>query len=308
MPQYKSFVHVLRLNRPEVEGYLNGKIYVSVKMDGTSAVMYCGDDGKVHYGSRTREVTPTNDNAGFATYCEFGDDAQIAALKQFILDNPNLIVFGEWLAGVDGRKLAGTIKTYLNGGFYVFAVFNVAAGRYFTHDEWVPMLDDVYDKLMRPIAVLDNPTEEEVDALLDKTGYDLPPDTLGEGIVLYNFDFRDDYGHPQFCKIVRSEYLDSKKSPKKRLQMNPDDLESEIAKFYITDAEIGKEQNKIMLALGEDAWVYDNKHIGRLVSTVWHEFITDSLPTVIKKYKNPTINFARLNGLSNQRVRQFLNL
>lgn len=308
MTQYKSFVHVLRLNRPEVEGYLNGKIYVSVKMDGTSAVMYCGDDGKVHYGSRTREVTPTNDNAGFATYCEFGDDAQIAALKQFVLDNPNLIVFGEWLAGVDGRKLAGTIKAYLNGGFYVFAVFDVVAGRYLTHDEWVPMLDDVYDKLMRPIAVLDNPTEEEVDALLDKTGYDLPPDTLGEGIVLYNFDFRDDYDHPQFCKIVRSEYLDSKKSPKKRAQMNPDDLESEIAKFYITDAEIGKEQNKIMLALGEDTWVSDNKHIGRLVSTVWHEFVADSLPTVIKKYHNPTINFAKLNGLSNTRVRQFLGL
>ena len=308
MAQYKSFVHVLRLNRPEVEGYLNGKIYVSVKMDGTSAVMYCGDDGKVHYGSRTREVTPTNDNAGFATYCEFGDDAQIAALKQFVLDHPNLIVFGEWLAGVDGRKLTGTIKTYLNGGFYVFAVFDVDAGRYLTHDEWVPMLDGIYDKLMRPIAVLDNPTEEEVDALLDKTGYDLPPNTLGEGIVLYNFDFRDDYGHPQFCKIVRSEYLDSKKSPKKRLQMNPDDLESEIAKFYITDAEIGKEQNKIMLALGEDTWVSDNKHIGRLVSTVWHEFVADSLPTVIKKYHNPTIDFAKLNGLSNARVREFLGL
>ena len=308
MPQYKSFVHVLRLNRPEVAGYLNGKIYVSVKMDGTSAVIYCGDDGKIHYGSRKREITPENDNAGFATYCEFGNDAQITALKQFVLDNPNLIVFGEWLAGVDDSKLTGTIKTYLHGGFYVFAVFDVDAGRYLTHDEWVPMLDGIYDKLMRPIAVLDNPTEEEVDALLDKTGYDLPPDTLGEGIVLYNFDFCDDYGHPQFCKIVRSEYLDSKKSPKKRLQMNPDDLESEIAKFYITDAEIGKEQNKIMLALGEDTWVSDNKHIGRLVSTVWHEFITDSLPTVIKKYKNPTINFARLNGLSNQRVRQFLNL
>lgn len=308
MPQYKSFVHVLRLNRPEVAGYLNGKIYVSVKMDGTSAVIYCGDDGKIHYGSRKREITPENDNAGFAAYCEFSNDAQIAALKKFVLDNPNLIIFGEWLSGVDGRKFTGSIKTYLNGGLYVFAIFDVDAERYLTHDEWVPMLDGVYDKLMRPIAVLDSPTEDEVDALLDKTGYDLPPDTLGEGIVLYNFDFRDNWNHPQVCKIVRSEYLASKSTPKKKQQVNPGDVEQEIADFYITDAEIGKEQNKIMLALGEDTWVSDNNHIGRLVSTVWHEFITDSLPTVIKKYKNPTINFARLNGLSNQRVRQFLNL
>lgn len=308
MSQYKSFVHVLRLNRPEVEGYLNGKIYVSVKMDGTSAVIYCGDDGKIHYGSRKREITPENDNAGFAAYCEFGDDAQIAALKQFVLDNPNLIIFGEWLAGVDGRKFTGSIKTYLNGGLYVFAVFDVDTERYLTHDEWVPMLDGVYDKLMRPIAVLDNPTEDEVDALLDKTGYDLPPDTLGEGIVLYNFDFRDSYNHWQVAKIVRSEYLAAKGTKSKKPQVDATDIEVDIAESYITDAEIAKEQNKIMLALGEDNWISDNKHVGRLVSTVWHEFITDSLPTVIKKYKNPTIDFARLNGLSNQRVRQFLKL
>ena len=141
MTQYKSFCHVLRLNRPEVEGYLYGKIYVSVKMDGTSAVIYCGDDGKIHYGSRKREITPEDDNAGFAAYCEFGNDAQIVALKQFVLDNPNLIIFGEWLAGVDGRKFTGSIKTYLNGGLYVFAVFDVDTERYLTHDEWVPMLD-----------------------------------------------------------------------------------------------------------------------------------------------------------------------
>lgn len=308
MAQYKSFIHVLRLNRPEVDGYLNGKIYVSIKMDGTSAVMYCGDDGKIHYGSRKREITPENDNAGFAAYCEFGNDVQIVALKQFVLDNPNLIIFGEWLAGVDGRKFTGSIKTYLNGGLYVFAVFDVNAERYLTHDEWVPMLDEVYDKLMRPIAVLNNPTEDEVDALLDKTGYDLPAGTLGEGIVLYNPTFRDTYGHWQVAKIVRSEYLAAKGTKTKKPQVDATDIEVDIAESYITDAEIAKEQNKIMLELGEDAWVFDNKHIGRLVSTVWHEFITDSLPTVIKKYKNPTINFARLNGLSNQRVRQFLKL
>lgn len=308
MAQYKSFVHVLRLNRPEVDGYLCGKIYVSVKMDGTSAVIYCGDDGKIHYGSRKREITPEDDNAGFAAYCEFGNDAQIAALKQFVLDNPNFIIFGEWLAGIDGRKFTGSIKTYLNGGLYVFAVYNVDAERYLTHDEWVPMLDGVYDKLMRPIAVLDNPTEDEVDALLDKTGYDLPPDTLGEGIVLYNFDFRDNYNHWQVTKIVRSEYLAAKGTKTKKPQINATDIEVDIAESYITDAEIAKEQNKIMLALGEDNWVSDNKHVGRLIATVWHEFITDSLPTVIKKYKNPTIDFTRLNGLSNQRVRKFLNL
>lgn len=37
MAKYKSFIHVLRLSRPECDGYLAGKVTVSVKMDGTNA-------------------------------------------------------------------------------------------------------------------------------------------------------------------------------------------------------------------------------------------------------------------------------
>lgn len=309
MSKYKSFIHVLRLSRPECNGYLAGKVTVSVKMDGTNACLwYDEDDNAIHYGSRKREITIFDDNAGFAAYCESGVDEGIENLKQICRNNPNIIIFGEWLAGIAGRKFTGSIKLYQDGGFYVFAVYDFNLERYLEHDEWIPMLENDYDKLMRPIAVLDNPTEDEVNALLDKTDFNLPTGTLGEGIVLYNPTFRDNYGHWQVAKIVRSEYLAAKGTKTKKPQVDATDIEVDIAESYITDAEIAKEQNKILLELGEDAWVYDNKHIGRLVSTVWHEFITDSLPTVIKKYKNPTIDFARLNGLSNQRVRQFLKL
>lgn len=309
MSKYKSFLHVLRLSRPECEGYLNGHINVAVKLDGTCAVMwYDTDDNKIHYGSRKREIDMFNDNAGFAAYCEAGVDDGIENLKNILRLNPNLIFYGEWLAGCAGRKFTGTIKSYLQGGLYLFAVYDFAAERYLTHDEWIPLVEDVYDKILRPIAVLDNPTEEEVDAFLEKTTYNLPSGTLGEGIVLYNYDFRDKFGQWEVAKIVRSEFLSSKSKGMKKADVAATDIERDIAETYITDAEIAKEQNKIMLELGEDVWISDNKHIGRLISTVWHEFITDSLPTVIKKYKNPTIDFARLNGLSNQRVRQFLKL
>ena len=310
MAQYKSFVHVLRLNRPEVQGYLCGKIYVSIKMDGTSAVVYCGDDGKIHYGSRKREITPENDNAGFAAYCEFSNDDKIAALKQFILDNPNLIIFGEWLAGVDGRKFTGAIKTYLTGGLYIFAVFDIDAERYLTHDEWVPMLDGVYDKLMKPIAVLDNPTEDEIAALLDQTGYDLPPDTLGEGIVLYNFDFRDNYGHPQVCKLVREDFLNSKSRKSKANEAKAaGETEREFVEEFCTISEISKAQAKVMVAMGVDEWTNDKALIGRTMNEVVTSVIEDNLVDfVLKKKMKVDISFGNVRNLINQKVRDYLGL
>lgn len=309
MAKYKSFIHVLRLSRPECDGYLDGKIYVSVKMDGTNAsIWYDSDDNAIHYGSRKREINMFDDNAGFAAYCESSVDSGIEYLKQICRDNPNIIIYGEWLAGIAGRKFTGAIKNYLDGGFYVFAMYDCCNDRYLTHDEWIPMIESGYDKIMRPIAILDHPTEEQVDALLDKTNYNLPDSAFGEGIVLYNYDFHDRYNHWQVAKIVRSEYLNGKKEKIKKPNISSTNVEEDIAEFYITDAEIAKEQNKIMLELGETAWVFDNKHIGRLIATVWHEFISDSLPTVIKKYKNPTIDFAKLNNLSNTKVREYLGV
>ena len=156
MAKYMSFIHVLRLSRPECDGYLAGKVTESVKMDGTNAcIWYDEDDNAIHYGSRKREITIFDDNAGFAAYCESGVDAGIEHLKQICRENPNIIIFGEWLAGIAGRKFTGSIKLYQDGGFYVFAVYDFNLERYLEHNEWIPMLENAYDKLMSPIALIE---------------------------------------------------------------------------------------------------------------------------------------------------------
>ena len=54
---------------PKIFRYKRGVI-VTEKIDGTNAQVRFMDDGKMLVGSRNRWITPSNDNNGFAKWCE----------------------------------------------------------------------------------------------------------------------------------------------------------------------------------------------------------------------------------------------
>lgn len=64
MAQYKSYTHVLRIDKDEVQGILCGDVVVMPKLDGTNACLFM-KDGTVHAGSRTREIN-MNENTRIA--------------------------------------------------------------------------------------------------------------------------------------------------------------------------------------------------------------------------------------------------
>ena len=55
MAQYKSYTHVLRIDKDEVQGILCGDVVVMPKLDGTNACLFM-KDGTVHAGSRTSKT------------------------------------------------------------------------------------------------------------------------------------------------------------------------------------------------------------------------------------------------------------
>jgi len=57
--QFVGFPKIPRLSRD---------IVITEKIDGTSGCIYIGDDGEFLVGSRTRWITPENDNHGFAKW------------------------------------------------------------------------------------------------------------------------------------------------------------------------------------------------------------------------------------------------
>lgn len=59
MPEFTQFQKIPRLSRECV---------VTEKIDGTNACVYIGEDGEFLAGSRTRWITPADDNFGFARW------------------------------------------------------------------------------------------------------------------------------------------------------------------------------------------------------------------------------------------------
>jgi len=89
---FLKYQHLERYGNTEVEGIEVGTCYVFPKLDGTNGSVWW-DDGALRCGSRNRELTLDNDNAGFL-------NAMVVdkAITSFFDHTKNLILYGEWLA------------------------------------------------------------------------------------------------------------------------------------------------------------------------------------------------------------------
>lgn len=117
-PVFESFPSIARLSRSFV---------VTEKIDGTNAQILVTNDGGVYAGSRSRWITPEDDNFGFARWVKDHEDELRVGLGVGAH-------FGEWWGGGIQRRYGLTEKR--------FSLFNVA--------RWGD--EDVRDMLKYPIA------------------------------------------------------------------------------------------------------------------------------------------------------------
>lgn len=308
MAVFKPFLHVERLDNTKinVSEFLKGQVYCFSKLDGTNAVVWA-EDGEIHCGSRKREVSIDHDNADFMLFMT--TDKSTEKLREFLLENPNLIVYGEWLNGWSGRKQAGTIKQYLDPGFWVIAVYDIDAGNYLYYDVYANLLKGIYDKVDLPIQVFLNPKQEDLIEMIKDNHFNLPEDVDGEGIVLWNYDYRDEYGHPQVAKIVAAEFLERKGTPRKVKQtMAREGLEQEIVDAFVTSADCEKCKQKIVISLGLEEWTGSGKEIGMFLNMLYTDLIQEEMLSIIRRFKNPVIDFATLKQNVFVRGRKYLGL
>ena len=106
-------------------GRLKREIIVTEKIDGTNGCIYIGEDGEFLVGSRTRWITPENDNHGFARWA-YGHKDELLKL------GPGRH-FGEWW-GSGIQRGYGLVK-----GEKRFSLFNVQ--RWCLHDEEPRIID-----------------------------------------------------------------------------------------------------------------------------------------------------------------------
>lgn len=304
---FRKYTHVERMGRTEVCGILDGHVIVQPKLDGSNGCVWC-EDGEIRAGSRNRELGQEKDNNNFYNYIINSDDIEVEELRNFLVENPRFIIYGEWMGNVPPfcGKFIGSIKRYLRGGFFIFDVFDVEKGDYVKYDSWSSWLA-FYSRKVPVIAEFDNPTNADIESCIEKCGYNLPDGVMGEGIVIKSEPtFRDKYGNIQIAKIVRDEYRQEKSKPK--VAPAAGDIEQEFVYKYVTDAFLDKCRNKVEQACGVDSFDYRNKkQMGMMISLAWKDAVDENMFDFVKK-KKPVVNFATLNSLISARVRKFLGL
>lgn len=313
MTNYRSYTHLEKLDKDVVKDILHcNHIIIQAKLDGSNACVWDAGDGTVACGSRKRNLSTTSDNGGFYNYINTSTDPEVGFLRNFCKDHPDYIVYGEFL-GVPGQKLLGTIKDYVESGFFIFDVFDASTGEYLPYTTWSKFFEDNYHRVVPLIADLDHihcgiTIETLIDAYADKTNFNMPEGMRGEGLVIKaEPSYRDVYGNIQIGKIVLDEFHARKKQKVKAPAMTADECINAFVENYCTAAFMAKEQNKVMLALGMDEWENKGKCIGMTIQGCLNELMQEEFWDYFKKHL-VVLDLAALKYAIEVKVRKFLGL
>lgn len=304
--QFKKYQHVEKIGSSEVDGILNGTVYVFYKIDGTNGCVWLNRDGMLSFGSRNRELEWNNDNANFLKSI-VENEAVHDALLRYLTYHPTHIIYGEWL-------VPHTLRTYSETAwkkFYIFDIYDTETESYVPYDSYKQLLDEIYPELtyIPLLAKLDSPTVDDLKSLLDKTGEWLVREGsgLGEGIVIKNYDFINRYGRRNWAKMLCEDFRTTKNhlrsSNTEKKEENP--VEYSIIKL-MTVEHVLKEKSKILEKYNTE--FFESKFIFELLNRTFNEFWKDNWEIILKKFKMPTINFKVLKTLSDSFVKETLGL
>ena len=283
--EFKKFQHVERLGTQGVGGIEDGLCFIFPKLDGSNGSVWI-EENTIKCGSRNKELAHEGaDNFGFREYIYEQQN-----MYDFLQTYPNYRLFGEWL-------VPNKLKTYLPEAWRKFYIFDVAeeiddeAFRYLEFDKYELLLKEFELDYIPPMAEIENPTTEQLRALLDENTYLIQPDQgLGEGIVIKRYDYVNKYGRTTWAKIVRDE---SRQDERKKKPRPIHELEGGIVETFLTEAMIDKVYHALLMS-NEGEWTPGL--IPRLLETVFHDFIIEETYNFLKKLKNPIINFKVLKG------------
>jgi len=294
---FKEYTHIEKYGRREVEGIDQGKCYIFPKIDGTNGSVWADTEDDIYRepqivaGSRKRQLTLENDNAGF-----FNSMKEDPNIVRFLQDLPHLRLFGEWL-------VPHTLKTYTKDAwrkFYIFDVYNDDLGLYTSYPTYIEILDKYNLEYIKHLAVIENPTYDDLTKLIDDNHYLIKEgEGVGEGIVIKNYRFTNRYGRHPYAKIVTKDFKEVHRS-KVKTQREIPMTEQAICDKYVTESLIDKVHANIINEC--DGW--SSKYIARLLQTVYYDLIREESWNFIKEHKNPTINFRTLNSVCNATIKE----
>lgn len=293
MAEFTKYMHLERLGTTEVEGIEVGVTYVFPKLDGTNAQVWIVD-GELKAGSRNRELSSEADNAGFYAWVQQQDK-----LKAYLTKYPHHTLYGEWL-------VPHSLKTYRDDAwrrFYIFDVLDQTTGAFIHYENYRDELQEFGLDYLAPLAQIRNGSLEHYLKCLDKNVFMLKDgEGVGEGIVIKNYSYQNKFGRVTWAKLITNAFKEEHHKAMGAPEIGGKIIEDTIVDEFVTDHLVRKVHAKIMTEHGD----WQSKYIPKLLGMVWHDLITEEIWEIIKKHKNPRIDFGALNRLTLQKVKATL--
>jgi hypothetical protein len=337
MTSFRRYDHLERFGRTEVVDIDIGKVYVFPKLDGTNASVWAKDDTTIECGSRNRTLSADKDNAGFHAWVN-GVSKEAIGLRDFLETHPYFTVYGEWLVPHSLK----TYRDESWRRFWVFDVYDHRTQSYIRYDRYKDALQDRGVDVIPPLCTIDSPSQEQIDALLASNTFQIKDgEGAGEGVVIKNYEWKNRFGRQPWAKIVRNDFKElNAKEFGHAEKRGPDHVEQQIAERYVTKALVDKVRAKIIIDISnkdpkkpevlvanldgtplqkeylpEDydqeepdwkEWEQKNrgKVIPQLLHRVFYDVVNEDLWDALKRFKNPRIDFKRLQSFITKQVKE----
>jgi hypothetical protein len=278
---FERYRHIERYGTEAAQGIELGTCYIFPKLDGTNSSIW-ENNQSVHGGSRSRELSLTNDNAGFLAWAKSQKN-----IKQFTKKYPNLRLFGEWL-------IPHSLKTYRKNAWRRFYVFDVEDenGTYLSYDEYKPLMEEFELDYIPPIKIITNAEYSDFVHQLKHNIFMIEDGKgEGEGIVIKNYSFVNKFGNQVYAKIVTSEFKEKHaKEMGAPVVVREDLVEDKIATEFVTIALC----EKVYAKIENDGEGFSKKRIPEVLNMVYYDVIKEDSWEFVKQFNDPTINFKTL--------------
>lgn len=293
--EFRKYQHVERFGNTEVKDIEIGECLVFPKVDGTNSSVWLDGEGTLKAGSRTRELTLEKDNAGFYAYVLKNEN-----IKNYLKKHPSHRLYGEFL-------VPHSLKTYKDDAWRRFYIFDVCLDKdetveYLHYDNYKSLLEEFDLDYIPPIAKIKNGNYENFIHCLNQNVFLIQDGKgFGEGVVIKNYDFYNQYSRQTWAKIVTSEFKEKHTKAMGCPEINNEYIvEEKIVSNFCTNSFIEKEFDKLVNEKGE----WNNRNIPEFLGRVWYEFVKEESWNFVKEYKNPTVNFKLLNNLLIRKVKE----
>lgn len=296
MTTFKRYPKIHRLGKDETDGILFGTVHIEEKIDGANGQIWMSDEG-VAIGSRNNTLAkdvhnPVEGNNYFNGFLEYV--AKHEGINKLLKDHPEYRLYGEWLVR---HTLQYTETAYQH--FYLFDITIVKDGE--DAEEFLPKatvieLADTYG-IKRPEyhGEFTNPTEEQLNEFVGKSTIG----DKGEGVVLKNLEFRDQWGNNNHAKIVTQAFKESNAITFGGNNKHSDTYwEMWIVNKYINAARVTKIIHKLESELGK----LGLQHTPRVAGTVYHDVLTEEIWEIAKNAGQ--IEFHKLKSLAMRKAVQ----